>query len=139
LVIYERAPDAQNDPLIDVLSALAKARYFQDERSSGLTLFERALAICESTHGVEHFNTGVLLNNVANMVNALGDRARAQALNARSLAICEKALVRSIQSHRMPAIQQPGLIRPKTVKQRQETSALFCFLTEVIRLVEKLK
>jgi tetratricopeptide (TPR) repeat protein len=55
-------------------------------------LFESALAIDEKVFGPDHPNTAVSLNNVATVMEALGDFQATRPLKERALAICEKAL-----------------------------------------------
>ncbi|WP_284309834.1 tetratricopeptide repeat protein [Labrys miyagiensis] len=54
------------------------------------SLFERALAMDEKVHGSEHADTGIRLNNLANLARAQGDLATARPLLERALAIHEK-------------------------------------------------
>jgi tetratricopeptide (TPR) repeat protein len=55
------------------------------------SLFERALAIDEATHGPDHPDVGTRLNNLAGVLRDLGDFAGARSLFERALAIDESA------------------------------------------------
>ncbi len=55
-------------------------------------LFRRALAIQEKALGLEHPDTAISLNNLAELYGTMGDYAKAEPIHRRALAICEKAL-----------------------------------------------
>ena len=60
--------------------------------SKALPLYERALTINEKSLGSQHPNTAMILNNMSNLYQDMGDLAKAQPLCARALAICDNAL-----------------------------------------------
>ena len=68
--------------LVEVTSAFAEAR----------PLYERALAINEKVLGPDHPETATSLNNLASLLNTLGEYDAARPLYERALAIYEKVL-----------------------------------------------
>jgi tetratricopeptide (TPR) repeat protein len=55
------------------------------------TLLERALAIAEAAYGDDHPQVGIALNNLASVLQALGQPQTARPLQERALAIAEAA------------------------------------------------
>jgi hypothetical protein len=53
---------------------------------------ERALAIREKSHGLDHLDTATSLNNLGNLQQAQGDLVGAQPYYERALAIWERVL-----------------------------------------------
>jgi len=63
----------------------------QAQLTDAKTLLERALAIDEAAYGPDHPDVGIRLNNLAQVLQDLGDPAGARALQERALAIDEAA------------------------------------------------
>jgi len=68
----------------------------QAQLTDAKTLLERALAIEEAAYGPDHPDVGIRLNNLAQVLQDLGDPAGARPLQERALAITEA--VRSARS-----------------------------------------
>jgi len=74
---------------------LNQAGYYLQARAQydeALPLYQRALAICEKTLGLEHPTTATSLNNLALLYRAQGNYQEALPLSEHALAICDRTL-----------------------------------------------
>ena len=66
--------------------------YAQGRYEEALPFAEQALKLSEQEFGLDHPNTALILNNLAELYSAQGKYAEAERLHNRSLAILEKTL-----------------------------------------------